>query len=154
YEQWIARDIEFLRGGGKNLMAPELRFLQDLSSWCGRAIHLQCAGGRDTLSLWNHGAREVIGIDISDRMIECARRKSQALGAPAAWHCCDVLQAPHELDGTADLVYSGRGALCWVLDIAAWANVVARLLKPGGRLYVFEGHPLDWVWDCEAAEFK
>ena len=35
-----------------------------------------------------------------------------------------------------------------------WAAVVARLLKPGGRLYLFEGHPLTWVWDCEATELK
>jgi len=31
---------------------------------------------------------------------------------------------------------------------------VARLLKPGGKLYVFEGHPLDWVWDMEATTYQ
>ncbi len=55
YEQEIEQDITFLRAGGKNLMEPELGFLADLSLWCKRAIHLQCAGGRDTLSLWNQG---------------------------------------------------------------------------------------------------
>src|SRR5918997_4309 len=88
YEQEIEEDIAFLRAGGKNLMAPELPFLADLVSWCRRVIHLQCAGGRDTLSLWNHGAHEVIGVDISERMIACARRKSAALGAPAQWIRC------------------------------------------------------------------
>ena len=63
------------------------------------------------------------------------------------------LMAP-ELDGAADLVYTGRGALCWILDIAAWARTVARLLKPAGRLYVFEGHPLDWVWDPNATNLR
>jgi SAM-dependent methyltransferase len=151
YKLEIEQDIAFLRAGGKNLMAPELRLLADLGAWCRRAIHLQCAGGRDTLSLWNHGAAEVIGIDISDTMIACASAKSEALGAPAQWYCCDVLDAPHELDGTADLVYTGRGALNWVMDIEAWAQVVARLLKPGGgRLYVFEGHPLDWGLEMTA----
>jgi len=154
YEREIEEDVAFLRAGGKNLMAPELSFLADLGSWCGRAIHLQCAGGKDTLSLWNQGAREVVDLDISERMIACARRKSEALGAPARWYCCDVLDAPHELDGAADLVYTGRGALCWILDIAAWARTVARLLKPAGRLYVFEGHPLDWVWDPNATNLR
>jgi len=51
YECEVEADIAFLRAGGKNLLAPELRFLHDLSAWCQRAIHLQCAGGRDTLSL-------------------------------------------------------------------------------------------------------
>ena len=81
-------------------------------------------------------------------MIDCARRKSDALGAPATWIRCDLLDTPHELDGTADLVYTGRGALNWLMDIDAWAQVVARLLKPGsGRLFVFEGHPISSIWD-------
>ena len=155
YEQHIERDIAFLRAGGKNLMPPELRILAGLGAWCKRAIHLQCAGGRDTLSLWNQGAAEVIGVDISDNMIACARAKSEGLGAPATWYCCDILDTPAALDGTADLVYTGRGALCWIMDIEAWARVVARLLKPGGgRLYVFEGHPLDWVWEPQATEYR
>ena len=154
YEQVIERDIAFLRAGGKNLMAPELRYLADLGAWCKRAIHLQCAGGRDTLSLWNQGAAEVIGVDISDVMIACARAKSDQLGAPAAWYCCDILDTPSDLNGTADLVYTGRGTLNWIMDIEAWALVVARLLKPGGRLYVFEGHPLDWVWDAESVDLR
>jgi hypothetical protein len=47
---------------------------------------------------------EVIGIDISARMIDVARRKSNALSAPALWVCRDVLLTPHGLDGTADLI--------------------------------------------------
>jgi SAM-dependent methyltransferase len=154
YEREIEEDIAFLRAGGRDFQAAELSFLHDLGAWCRRAVHLQCAGGRDTLSLWNQGAAEVIGVDISERMIACARRKSEVLGAPAFWHCCDVLATPRELDATADLVYTGKGALLWIMDIQAWAQVVARLLRPGGRLYVFEGHPLTWVWDGEATEFR
>jgi SAM-dependent methyltransferase len=154
YAREIEEDVAFIRAGGRSLEAPELRFLTDLAAWCRRAVHLQCAGGRDTLSLWSHGAAEVVGIDISERMIECARRKSALLGAPARWYCCDVLDAPRALDGTADLVYTGRGALCWIMEIDAWARVAARLLRPGGRLYVFEGHPLDWVWDQASSELR
>src|SRR5437016_944096 len=73
YEEQVERDIAFLRMGGRNFVAPEFRYLVNLGTWCRRAIHLQCAGGRDTLSLWNQGAAEVVGVDISERMIECAR---------------------------------------------------------------------------------
>jgi SAM-dependent methyltransferase len=154
YEREIESDVAFLNGGGLNICAPEFEYLEGLGEWCGRAIHLQCAGGRDTLSLWKLGAREVVGVDISDRMIECARRKSELLGAPATWYRSDILQTPHELDGTADLVYTGRGALCWLMDLDAWARVVARLLKPGGKLYIFDGHPVSWPWDLEAETYR
>jgi SAM-dependent methyltransferase len=154
YERDEEEDIAMLRSGSNSLLSPELRFLYDLNMWCGRAIHLQCAGGTDTLSLWNMGAAEVVGVDISEKMIAVAQRKSTLLAAPARWYCCDVLDTPHELDNTADLVYTGRGALPWIMDLQAWAGVVARLLKPDGRLYVFEGHPLDWVWDMEATTYQ
>ncbi|MFY9234248.1 MAG: class I SAM-dependent methyltransferase [Fimbriimonadaceae bacterium] len=153
YAEHQQEGIEFLRSGGKNFCPPELPYLEGLGEWCRRAIHLQCAGGRDTLSLWNLGAHEVVGVDISDRMIELARGKSDALKAPAMWFRCDVLETHAELDGTADLVYTGRGAINWIMDIEAWARVPARLLKPGGKLYVFEGHPISSIWQLEAKEF-
>lgn len=149
YEQSLAESIEFLKSGGQNFCPPELEFLKDLDQWCSRAIHLQCAGGTDTLSLWNRGAKEVIGIDISDRMIEVAKAKSAAIGANATWIRSDILQAPEELNGTADLVYTGRGAICWIMDLDAWASVIARLLKPGGRFYLYEGHPFSELWTLE-----
>jgi ubiquinone/menaquinone biosynthesis C-methylase UbiE len=154
YERIEEDDIALLRSGNNSLLSPERRFLHGLNTWCERAIHLQCAGGTDTLSLWKMGAAEVVGVDISENMITVAQRKSAVLCAPAQWYCCDVLDTPHELDNTADLVYTGRGALPWIMDIQAWAGVVARLLKPSGRLYIFEGHPLDWVWDMEATTYQ
>jgi SAM-dependent methyltransferase len=148
------RDTDFIKEGGNSLLPPERLLLGDLRSWCKRAIHLQCSGGWDAAALIEQGAHEVIGTDISPRMIAIARRRAEALGIPATFHVCDTLEVPHSLDGTVDLVYTGKGALCWMMDIAAWAQVTARLLKPGGKLYVFEGHPLDWVWDESAATYQ
>jgi SAM-dependent methyltransferase len=153
YEVDNEATIEFIRNGGQNFCPPELPYLENLSTWCKRAIHLQCAGGRDTLSLWNRGAHEVIGVDISDRMIGCAQTRSEALNAPATWFRCDLLDTPSELNGTADLVYTGRGALCWIMDLDAWAGVVHRLLKPGGKLYIFEGHPVSDLWTLEDSTY-
>jgi hypothetical protein len=41
-----------------------------------------------------------------------------------------------------DLVFTGIGALCWLPRITDWAETVAALLKPGGRLFLREGHPM------------
>ena len=147
YERWLPEAIELIASGGTNLLPPELELIGDLHGRCRRAIHLQCAGGRDSLSLWNLGADEVVGIDISPRMIELAERLSAAVGAPARWIVCDVLDTPHVLDGTADLLYTGRGALMWLQDLDAWAAVLQRLLAPDGRLVLFDGHPAEWLFD-------
>ena len=149
YEGWLAEAIELIRSGGTNLLPPELELIGDLHGKCRRAIHLQCAGGRDTLSLWNLGADEVVGLDFSPRMLQLAERLAAATGAPARWVLADVLDAPHELDGSADLLYTGRGALIWLADLDAWAAVLARLLAPTGRLVLFEGHPVEWLFDVD-----
>ena len=46
-----------------------------------------------------------------------------------------------------DLVFTGIGALCWLPDVKRWAGVVAGLLRPGGRLFIREGHPMLWAID-------
>jgi SAM-dependent methyltransferase len=150
YEGWFDEAVELIRSGGTNLLPPELELIGDLHGRCRRAIHLQCAGGRDTLSLWNAGAAEVVGLDFSPRMIDLARRLSDAVHAPATWIEADVLDTPHELDGTADLLYTGRGSLMWLQDLDAWAAVLRRLLAPTGRLVIFEGHPVEWLFDVGA----
>jgi SAM-dependent methyltransferase len=149
YEGWFDESVEEIRAGRGNLFDVEVELLGDLHGRCRRAIHLQCAGGRDTLSLWNLGADEVIGVDISPRMLELAARLAAATGAPATWVLADVLDTPHELDGTADLLYTGRGALLWLQDLDAWAAVVVRLLAPEGRFVLFEGHPAEWLFDVD-----
>jgi SAM-dependent methyltransferase len=147
YEGWFDEAVALIRSGGSNLYPVEHELIGDLRGRCRRAIHLQCAAGRDTLSLWNAGAEEVIGVDISPRMLALAARLTEATGAPARWIEADVLDTPHELDGTADLLYTGRGAIIWLHDLDAWAAVLRRLLAPAGRLVIFDGHPAEWLFD-------
>jgi len=149
YESWLDEAISLIQSGGTNLLPPELELIGDLRGRCRRAIHLQCAAGRDTLSLWNAGADEVIGVDFSARMLDLARRLTEATDAPATWIEADVLDTPTNLDGTADLLYTGRGSLMWIQDLDAWAAVLRRLLSPNGRLVIFEGHPAEWLFDVD-----
>jgi ubiquinone/menaquinone biosynthesis C-methylase UbiE len=150
YRAELDEDIVFLRSGGVNIAAHEVRLLGDLSG-CRVAVHLMCSHGQDALSLLNLGVEEVIGVDRSREMLALAARKSELLGARASWLHADVLDLPVQLDACADLVYTGKGALPWVTDLSRWAQGIARLLRPRGRLYVYEGHPLNWVWDGTVA---
>ena len=43
-----------------------------------------------------------------------------------------------------DLVFTGIGALGWLPDVDRWGQVAATLLRPGGRLFLREGHPVLW----------
>ncbi len=147
YERRLAGSIELLRGGGSSLLPVETRLIGDLHGRCRRAVHVQCAGGEDTLSLLRLGADEVVGIDFSPRMLDLARRLADAVGTPARWVEADMLDLPHDLDGTADLVFSGRGSIMWVQDLDAWAAGLARLPAPGARVVIYEGHPAEWLFD-------
>jgi SAM-dependent methyltransferase len=132
-------DLETFRRGGVRLRPYELEELGDVSGL--DVLHLQCHIGTDTLSLARLGAR-VTGLDFSEEALEVARRLAADCGLEARWFCADATQPPAELHGAFDLVYSTRGVLWWLPDLAAWARAVAVCLRPGGFLYLADGHPM------------
>ena len=154
YKTGLESSIDLLRKGGMTFFPPELKILEDLRSSMNTCIHLQCAAGTDSLSLINFGAKKVIGVDISEEMIGLAKEKSERLGMNADWICSDVLNVSQELNGVADLIYTGKGAINWMMDIKSWAKVASRLLKPGGFLYLFEGHPITYCFDIHADKLQ
>jgi SAM-dependent methyltransferase len=108
-------------------------------------VHLQCHIGTDTVSLARLGAR-VTGLDLSAPALEVGRRLATTAGADVRFVQSEVYEAPDVLgEASFDLVFTGIGALCWLPDIARWAQVVERLLRPGGRLHIREGHPMLWA---------
>jgi SAM-dependent methyltransferase len=112
-----------------------------------RGVHLQCHIGTDTVSLARLGAR-MTGLDFSPPALDRARRLAEAAGSDTDFVESDLYGAPDVLPaGGFDLVFTGIGALCWLPDVRRWAEVVAALLKPGGRLFLREGHPMLWALD-------
>jgi SAM-dependent methyltransferase len=112
-----------------------------------RGVHLQCHIGTDTVSLARLGAT-MTGLDFSPASLAEARHIAALAGTPVEYIESDVYSAPGKLErGGFDLVYTGIGALCWLPDIRRWAQVVASLLRPGGRLFIREGHPVLWALD-------
>ncbi|MDN4641931.1 class I SAM-dependent methyltransferase [Agreia sp. PsM10] len=112
-----------------------------------RTVHLQCHIGTDTLSLARLGAR-VTGLDFSPVALDEARRLVAETGDDVEFVEADVFSALSVLEPQSfDLVYTGIGALCWLPSVERWAAVVAGLLKPGGRLFIREGHPILWTMD-------
>lgn len=126
---------------GSALHALEAGEIGDVS---GRDIvHLQCHIGLDTLSLKHLGARSVTGVDFSPKAIAAARDFAARAGTEARFVEASVYDAVEALGSERfDMVFVTWGAINWLPDIFGWARVISALLRPGGRLYLLEGHPM------------
>ena len=112
-------------------------------------VHLQCHIGTDTISLVRRGAH-MTGLDFSGESLAQARALAAETGAEVDFVQSDVYDAVAALGRERfDFVFTGIGALCWLPDVRRWAQVVHDLLRPGGFLFIREGHPMLWSMDEE-----
>ncbi|QBI52708.1 class I SAM-dependent methyltransferase [Streptomonospora litoralis] len=142
-------DLTGFRSGRDDLDSFQLDELGDVDGL--DLAHLQCHIGLDTMAWARRGAR-VAGLDFSAPAVETAAALAAEAGLEgrARFIAADVYDAVEELGARAfDVVYTGNGALMWLPDISRWARTVAGLLRPGGRLYLAEFHPLTDVLDDE-----
>jgi SAM-dependent methyltransferase len=152
---WNSRVVHHVRGYGLDRYRADASFLSHvvqfdvprLGSIKGLdVVHLQCHIGTDTLSLARLGARSVTGYDFSRPALDAAALLALECGANIEFVEGELYDASDLLGkGRFDLVYTGIGALCWLPDIDRWARVVASILRPGGRLFLREGHPVLWA---------
>jgi len=143
-------DLEAFKVGGVRLRPYELELVGDVT---GRTLlHLQCHFGIDTLS-WARLGAVVTGADISPAAVDLASRLAVELGFPSArFVLSNIYDLPANLDGQFDVVYTSRGALNWLPDIRAWAEVVARFVAPGGIFFITEAHPVMNVFENEGVQ--
>ncbi|WP_435332703.1 class I SAM-dependent methyltransferase [Haloarchaeobius sp. TZWWS8] len=114
-------------------------------------LHLQCHFGLDSLSWAREGAR-VTGVDFSGEAVRTAEELADEadLADRTEFVEADVLEL--ELDREFDVVFTSYGVLCWLADIEAWADTVARHLAPGGVFYIAENHPLGGMFESVAGD--
>ncbi|NIK57955.1 class I SAM-dependent methyltransferase [Kribbella shirazensis] len=115
----------------------------DLGPLEGRdVLHLQCHLGTETIEFARRGAR-ASGLDLSEKSLEAAREIAGEAGIEVDYLHANVYDAAEAVGGRQfDIVYTGKGALCYLPELKQWAEVVRDLLKPGGVLYIVEFHPL------------
>ncbi len=130
--------IEAFLAGADNLHDIEDREIGDVRG--KRIAHLQCHIGIDTLCLARRGA-SCVGLDFSPVSLAAAHELQKRTGLDASFVEGNVYDARQLIEGHFDMVYVTWGAIGWLPDIARWAKIVASLLKPGGTLYLLEGHP-------------
>ncbi len=110
-------------------------------------IQLACNNGRELISVKKAGAGRCVGVDISDEFIAQARALAARSGVEVEFLRSSVYDLPGALDGQFDLVYITIGVLGWMPDLDAFLDLVVRLLRPGGLMFLYEMHPILNMYD-------
>ena len=97
-----------------------------------RVLDACCGTGDLAVAALEAGAREVVGLDFSPRMLERARAKQETV----TWLDGDVTAMPFQ-EGEFDSATIGFGVRN-VADLSAALRELARVLRPGGRLGILE----------------
>jgi SAM-dependent methyltransferase len=135
-------------GLNKVMEEPAIRSLMpDLTG--KRVLDLGCGFGHVARYARQMGAVEVVGVDISDRMIEAARR---ATDDPAITYAVIAMQDIKPMPERFDVVISSM-ALHYIDDYAAVVRTMAESLMAGGSFLFSIEHPIytallqGWVLD-------
>ncbi|WP_437919938.1 class I SAM-dependent methyltransferase [Sphingobacterium sp. LRF_L2] len=130
--------------GDTSLNPIELEILGDIKG--KKILHLQCHFGQDTISLSRLGAKTV-GVDLSDKAIEYAKKLSEETNADTEFICCDLYDLEDHLDTQFDIVFTSYGTIAWLPDLDKWGKLISKFLKPGGEFIFVEFHPVVWMFD-------
>jgi SAM-dependent methyltransferase len=119
-----------------------------------RVLDIGCGNGQTTLdvaALATSG--RVLGVDLSSRMLDRARRRAAEAGRTnVAFLQADVQIHPFP-PASLDLAVSRAGAMFFGDPVAAFSNI-ARALRPGGRLVLLVWQGLernDWIGELREA---
>ncbi|MBC5580797.1 class I SAM-dependent methyltransferase [Anaerofilum sp. BX8] len=117
-----------------------------------RVLDLGCGYGWHCVYAAQRGAASVVGVDLSQRMLEEARARTDS---PRVRYLRAAMEDVEFPDGSFDVVLSSL-ALHYVGSFEAVVQKVNRFLKPGGSFVFSAEHPVftacgpqDWLYDAE-----
>src|SRR6266545_3752645 len=133
-ENWVERGRrdwaqDEITWGDLHVREGELDLLGEVSGW--DVLELGCGTAYFSSWLARRGAK-VIGLDVSERQLETARRLQGEFKVDFPLIQANAEQVPFD-DGGFDLILSEYGASIWA-DPYVWVPEAARLLRPGGGL--------------------
>jgi SAM-dependent methyltransferase len=112
------------------------RLLPDLEG--KRVLDLGCGYGHNCMDFVRRGAAEVIGVDLSERMLAVA--KTESAHERIRYHRISMTDID-VLEGTFDLIYSSL-AFHYIEDFAALMRLISQKLAKGGVLLFSQEHPI------------
>jgi SAM-dependent methyltransferase len=132
-------DMEGFRKGRNSLCSISMEALDEIEG--KKILHLQCHFGQDTMSMARMGAK-MTGLDFSEDAIFAARNLAKEMNLDVDFVCSNVYDAVANVDHDFDGVFLSYGALCWLPDMEKYGQVIDQCLKPGGKVYIIEFHPV------------
>jgi ubiquinone/menaquinone biosynthesis C-methylase UbiE len=128
-----ARGYDLMNGfGPEKRWEPFKRRLFSLM-W-GKVLFVAIGTGQD-IQFFPPG-QDIVGVDISDRMLGAARPRAEAYPGSLDLRHLDVHELPYP-DATFDQAFTSC-TFCSVPDPVAGLASVRRVLKPAGQLHMFE----------------
>ena len=110
-----------------------------------------CNNGREILALGlSYGAKSIAGYDLSPTMIQDAIQSAKAFETPSHFQMMDLND--YTETRTFDTLFIMIGVLCWFDDLNTLFDACAKALKPGGKLYLIDGHPFTNVYAFDGEE--
>lgn len=142
----MSRSQQGLAGAGEwselQKLLPDFRGMSVLDLGCGYGWHCKYAA--------DHGAAQVLGTDISHRMLETAMQRNSDPNIEYRLSAMEELRFPN---ASFDVVLSSL-ALHYVADFEALVQNISRWLKPDGQFIFSVEHPVftaygsqDWYYD-------
>lgn len=130
----LERSVDGLAGAAEwptlRAMLPALEGRSVLDLGCGYGWFCRWAAGE--------GARSVLGVDLSNRMLERARSEGSNVGIEYRRGNLDEITLPH---ATFDLVYSSL-TLHYVIEFDRLIAEIGQALVPGGSFVFSVEHPI------------
>ena len=147
HDQYKALLQGFAEPGYSMLDAVMTERLQAIGLEGKTVAQLCCNNGREALSIKNLGAASVTGFDFAEAFLDQGRELAAAGGIEADFVQTDINAIPADYDGQFDLAVVTIGVFGWQPDLAAFFSTACRILKPGGRLFIYEDHPILNMYD-------
>ncbi len=130
----LYRDGHIYDAMNDSLIADIHFYLEEFKNESGQILELACGTGRITCALAKAG-KSVTGLDLSETMLEVARKKSAELNLKIDWHLGNMTKL--SLNKKFDVILVGYNSVHHILtnqDFKNFLDSVKNHLQPDGRL--------------------
>lgn len=130
----------------------ERRVFDDIDLAGKSVVQLACNNARELISIKRAGAGRCVGFDISEGFVDQANRLSAAAELDVKVVRSSIYDIPADYNDSFDVAYITVGAIGWLPNLSRLFSKIADLLRRGGQLFMYEMHPVLFLYDEETTD--